>query len=399
MSLSNVKIINAKPRQQSYKLADGNGLHLLVNPNGSKWWRFRYRYGGREKMLSMGTYPDTSLKLAREKVRHGREQLSKGLDPSVLRQAAKAAQADSFEAISNEWFELGKAKRAETTNVRDLRILEKLHVRLGKRPLSEITPPELLSALRSIEKHGTHETAHRALGLAGRIYGYALSTGKAMGNPTSGLRAALKPVVTRSRSAITDPKEVGQLMLDIDSYKGAAITRMALQLLALTFTRPGELRQAQWCEIDLENGQWIIPAERAKMRREHVVPLSNQAISILQALSEITGTGDLVFPTNRRGKPLSENAFTYALKKIGYSGEVHHPHGFRSTASTILHELGFPSEVIEAQLAHARSGVSGIYNRSHLLPKRRELMQFWSDHLDSLRHSAKAAAVNEKCGE
>lgn len=397
MSLTNVKIINAKPRQQSYKLADGNGLHLHVNPNGRKWWRFRYRYSGREKMLSMGTYPDTSLKLARKKIKQAREQLSEGLDPSVIRQAAKAAQTNSFEAISNEWFDLGKAKRAETTNVRDQRILKKLQVKLGKRPLSDITAPEMLSALRSIEKDGAHETTHRALGLAGRIYGYALSTGKAMSNPTAGLQAALKPVVTRSRSAITDPKQVGKLMLDIDSYIGAPVTRMALQLLALTFTRPGELRQAQWDEIDLQNGQWIIPANRAKMRREHVVPLSSQAVSILTEVHRLTGRGNLVFPNSRR-TPLSENAFTYALKKLGYTGEVHHPHGFRSTASTLLHEHGFPAEVIETQLAHARSGVSGIYNRSHLLPKRRELMQFWSDYLDSLRTAAKDAALHTISG-
>ena len=397
MSLTNVKIINAKPRERGYKLADGNGLHLLVNPNGSKWWRFRYRYGGREKMLSMGTYPDTSLKIARNKVKKAREQLSQAIDPSVIRQAAKAAQADSFEVVSNEWFDLGKTKRAETTNVRDKRILKKLHVRLGKRPLSEITPPEMLSVLRSIEKQGTHETAHRALGLAGRIYGYALSTGKAMGDPTAGLRAALKPVVTRSRSAITDPKQVGQLMVDIDSYTGAPVTRLALKLLALTFTRPGELRKAQWCEIDLENSQWVIPATRMKMRREHVVPLSSQAVLILTELHRLTGQGDLVFPNSRR-TPLSENAFTYALKKLGYTGKVHHPHGFRSTASTLLHEHGFPAEVIETQLAHARKGVSGIYNRSHLLPKRRKLMQFWSDHLDSLAAAAKVSAINSKAG-
>ncbi len=352
MSLTNVKIINAKQRERGYKLADGNGLHLLVNLNGSKWWRFRYRYGGREKMLSMGTYPDTSLKIARNKVKKAREQLSEGIDPSVIRQAAKAAQADSFEAVSSEWFDLGKTKRAETTNVRDKRILKKLHVRLGKRPLSEITPPEMLSALRSIEKQGTHETAHRALGLAGRIYGYALSTGKAMGDPTAGLRAALKPVVTRSRSAITDPKQVGQLMVDIDSYIGAHVTRSALKLLALTFTRPGELRKAQWCEIDLENSQWVIPATRMKMRREHIVPLSSQAVLILTELHRLTGQRDLVFP-NSRHTPLSENAFTYALKKLGYTGKVHHPHDFRSTASTLLHEHGFPAEVIETQLAHA----------------------------------------------
>ena len=385
--LTTISINGAKPRNKAYKMADGAGLTLVVQPVGSKLWWFRYRFAGVEKTLSLGLYPDVSLKDARARRDDARKLLAADppIDPSVQRKAQKSASAATFGLVAAAYFEKHSAIIAESTRVRDQRLLDKLNTDLKNRPINSVEPPELLAVLRVIEKKSGNETAHKALGMARRIYSYALAEGKATSDPTAGLRAALAPVVSKSRAALTDPKAVGKLLRDIDAYHGEPVTVAGLKLLSLTFVRPGELRQARWSEFSLDNSQWVVPASRMKLRKEHVVPLSDEAVSVLEALQESTGNGELVFPSIRRGRPLSENAFSVALKTMGYSGNINTAHGFRSTASTLLHELGHSAEAIETQLAHARPGVAGVYNRSHLLPQRREMMQQWADYLAVLR--------------
>lgn len=260
---------------------------------------------------------------------------------------------------------------------------------MGKLAVSQIDTPTILSALRSIQKNNGIETAHRAKGIAARVFAYAIADGKAHADPTSGLRDSLKDKCTRHRPAITDPKKVGELLRSIHAFGGQVTTVAALKLLAHNFTRPSEIRLGKWSEVDFEKAQWEIPVERMKTRRTnpqpHLLPLSVQSLAILKELHEFTGGDGWIFPTNRPGRPLSENAFNNALKKMGYTGDVHTGHSFRTTASTLLHEMNLPSEVIDTQLAHARGSVSGIYNRSHLLPQRRDMMQVWCDYLDQLR--------------
>lgn len=382
-------IKNAKPRARPYKMADGGGLTVLVQPDGRRGWRFRYRFAGVEKMLSFGSLDDVSLKAARARRDDARKLLAGDppIDPSVKRQAEKQDLADTFGAVSAEYLEKHAATISEATRVRDQRILDKLNLKISGRPLNSIKPAELLAALRSIEKTGAHETTHRALNMARRIYAFALASGQATGDPTSGLQAALAPVVSKSRAGLTDPVKVGQLLRDIDNYHGDPVKLAALKLLALTFVRPGELRQAKWSEFDLKTGQWVIPKERMKLRREHIVPLADQAVQLLKELHKVTSKNPsgYAFPSPRAGRCLSENAFSVALKTMGYAGDVHQAHGFRVTASSMLHELNYSAEIIETQLAHARPGVAGIYNRSHLLPQRREMMIQWGDYLDTLR--------------
>ena len=377
----------AKPKNQPYRMADGRGLTLLVQPTGSKLWRFRYRFSGIEKNLSMGLWPDVGLKDARSRRDDARKLLAADppIDPSVQRQAQKTTSANTFGLVAAEYFKGHSPTIAETTRVRDQRILDKLTARLSNRPLDAIEPPEILAVLRLTEKQGKHETAHRMLGMVNRVYSYALASGRATRNPSAGLRGALVPVVSKSRAALTNPAKVGKLLQDIDAYHGEPATVAGLKLLALTFLLPGELRQAMWGEFSLENSQWVVPAIRMKLRKEHIVPLSDQAVAILRELYNFTGHQELVFPSVRLGRPLSENTFSIALKIMGYDGDTHTAHGFRTMASTLLHELGFASELIETQLAHARPGVAGVYNRSHLLPQRRTMMAGWADYLDTLR--------------
>lgn len=391
-----------KPRDKAYKVTDERGLVMLVDPRGGRYWRFRYRHAGREKMLSLGTYPDVSLKRAREKRDELRSLVADGLDPGAVRKAHKAEQtaaAESFGDVADEYFALHSKKLAESTRMRDERILKELKAPLTHRPLKEITAPEILAALRRIEAQGKHETTHRALGLATRIYEYAIATGKATHDASSGLRKAIAPVVTKSHSAITDPKPLGALLRAIDAYNGQPATIAALKLLPMLFTRPGELRRAQWTEFDLESAQWLIPAERMKLRREHLVPLPKQACKILEDLDTITGAGELVFPALRKGRPLSENTLNVALRTLGYDGSTHVSHGFRSTASTLLHEMGWDSQVIELQLAHAdRNKVRAAYNRSERLPDRRRMMQAWADYLDGLKADDKGRVTSLRAG-
>ena len=390
-----------KPRLKPYKRGAGDGLYLLVNPRGSKLWRFKYHFGGSEKLLTLGKYPDVTLKEAREKCGDARRLLAKAppVDPSEQRQIEKAAQADSFKAVSSDWFEDKQSKNVLVTRERNQFILDRLSERLGQESVSTITTLKMKSALLTIQKNNGVETARRAWGLAANVFGYAIAHGKANTDPTSGLKSVLKDQDVNHRPAITKPKEVGKLMRDIYAYDGMPEVTAALKMMALNFARPSEIRLGKWDEIDFEKNLWVIPASRMKMRRrnphEHLLPLSTQSVEILKELQKLTGGGEWVFPTNRPGRPISENATNNALNRMGYAGDVHRCHSFRVTGSTMLHEMSFPPEVIETQMAHARGSVSGIYNRSHLLPQRRELLQAWADYLDSLRTGANVVAIKQ----
>lgn len=389
--------------QTPVKLFDGNGLHLLVTPNGSRGWRYRYRFGGREKLISLGVYPKTGLQKARDKRKEVEQQHADGLDPSVVRQEKrseeKAARLNKFAAAIWEWSDRYHTKTgaAKSTKTRNERIVKYLVVSLGKTAVSEITRPAMLSTVERIEKeHGT-ETAHRALSLARLFFEYLAVKGMITGDPTVGVRQELGEVIDKPRSAIVEPKKIGQLLRDIWNYQGQPATIAALKLLAHTFLRPGELRQANWSEVDFESAEWIIPTERLKQRRthpeRHLVPLSDQVLGILKELHQITGPDGFVFPSTRKGRPLSENAFRVALLNLGYDGNTHHAHGFRKLASTRLHALNFDSRIIEKQLAHAVPGVAGKYNTYDYATERRDMLQSWSDHLDSLRRSDNVVAI------
>ncbi len=401
MPLSDTAIRSAKPKEKTFKLFDGGGLYLEVNPAGGKWWRWKYRFVGKEKRLSFGVYPDVSLKAAREKRDAARQQLAAGTDPAEARKAEKLAQAgaESFEAVAREWhakFSLGwVASHAD----RIMRRLEKdLFPWLGKRPIAEIKAPELLAALRRIESRGAQETAHRAMQNCWQVFRYAVATGRAERDPTGDLRSALPPPKEKHHASIIEPKRIGALLRAIDGYEGFFATKCALRLAPLVFVRPGELRKAQWPEIDLEKAEWRIPAERMKMREQHIVPLSCQAVEILRELEPLTNRGvpakpdapRYVFPgAQSHVRPMSENAILAALRRMGYTKEEMTGHGFRSMASTQLHEQGWNHQVIERQLAHAeRNAVSAAYNFAEHLPERRKMMQAWADYLDGLKVGA-----------
>jgi integrase len=383
--LTDVKVRSARPGEKPYKLYDGRGLLLLVQPTGGRWWRFRYRFGGREKTISLGTYPDVPLAIARDKRDDARRQLGKGVDPSAVRQAERSALADTFEAIAREWLAAGcpggrgrGGVSDETLGQLKHRLVTYVFPYVGRWPIVDVTAPELLKVLRRIETKGALETAHRVRSVTSRVFRYAITTGRAERDPAADLIGAVAQPRRRNFAAVTDPRRLGVLLRGIDQYAGQPVTKSALQFLALTFVRPGELRLATWGEFDVEGDepQWIIPAARTKMRRDHIVPLAPQALMVLDGLSPLTdrGVDSLVFPSLKPGRPLSDNTLNMALRCIGFDGDSHVSHGFRSTASTLLHERGFQSDVIEAQLAHARPGVGGVYNRSHLLAQRRKLM-------------------------
>lgn len=378
----------SKPREHPYKVFDERGLFMLVTPSGGRLWRFRYRHRGVEKLLALGAYPDVPLKRAREKRDEARRVVADGVDPSAKRQAERAASADTFQAIAAEWLGLqSKALAAETMGILGTRLKSFLYPYIGSRPVKEITAQELLSALRRIEARGKHETAHWVRALAGRVFRFAVATGRAERDVAADLKDALAPVKPRNFASVTDPARVGQLLLAIDGYDGQPITALALRLAPLVFVRPGELRGAEWKEFDLERAEWRIPAMRMKMGEQHIVPLSRQAVAILRELKVLTGDWRFVFPSLlSRERPMSDNTINSALRRLGYSGEEQTGHGFRSMASTLLNEQGFPPDVIELQLAQIeRNKVRAAYNRAQRLAERREMMQRWADYLDLLR--------------
>ncbi|HAS52239.1 MAG TPA: integrase [Gammaproteobacteria bacterium] len=396
-----------KPADKPYKRHDEKGLFLIVRPNGSKLWRFRYQLDGKTKELAAGRpYPETSLKTARGIRDAFREQLRNGIDPGAARKveqvnlaAQETVALETFERIAREWHE----RQAGTWNAdhsrRILRLLEKdLFPWLGLRPLKAIQAPELLAVLRRIEARGVIETAHRALQHCSKVFRYGIATGRAERDPAADLRGALTPVKTTHFPAITRPGAIGELLRALDGYQGQFVTRCALQLAPLVFVRPGELRQAEWSEFDLNTAEWRIPAARMKMRDEHIVPLSGQAVAILQELDALTGRNRYLFPGLRTAqRPMSENTVNAALRRLGYGKDEMCGHGFRSMASTLLHEQGFPTDVIERQLAHSESNkVKAAYNRAGHLPERRRMMQHWSDYLDGLKQGGEIVPIRRK---
>lgn len=383
---------------------DGGGLFLHVMPNGSKYWRLKYRFAGKEKLLTFGAFPEVSLAEARQRREAARAELRNGKDPSAEKRAATLAVRDaannSFEVVAREWFDKQTGKLDASTIAKALAVLEHWAFPwIGRRPIKEITPRELLEdVLRRVEKTGKLETTHRLKQRCGQIFRYAIATGRAERDPTAYLRGALATHKTRSHAAITDPKKIGELLRAIDGYQGSFVTRCALQLTPLVFVRPGELRRAEWSEIDLDAEQWSIPAQKMKMDAPHIVPLSRQAVAILRELLPLTGTGDniqFVFPgLHSKQRPMCENTVNLALRRMGYSGSEMVAHGFRSMASTLLNEQGWPPDVIERQLAHAeRNEVRRAYNRAKHLAERRKMMQAWSDYLDELRRGAKVVPL------
>jgi integrase len=406
MSFSDTKFRNAKPREKQFKLSDNEGMYLLVTPNGGKCWRLKYRFHGKEKLLALGTYPEISLLDARQHRDEARKQLSNGIDPGEIKKAQKAARgeraANSFEVIAREWH--GKfsgtwsAGHAETIIGR----LEKeVFPYIGMRPIAEITPPELLSVLNRMESRGALGMAHRIRNYCSQIFRFAVATCKSERDIAGDLRGALPPVKFGHMAAPTDPKDIAPLLRSIDEYKGFFVVKCALRLAPLVFVRPGELRKAEWSEIDLEAAEWNIPAERMKMKHAHLVPLSRQAVDILRELQPLKGHGKFVFPCARAiSRPMSNNAINSALRRMGFDKEEITGHGFRAMARTILDEiLEFRPDIIEHQLAHTVRDPNGrAYNRTSHLAERRKMMQTWADFLDGLKSGGEGDSLKRQTG-
>ena len=401
MPLADTTIRNAKSGEKPVKLSDEKGMYLLVTPAGGKWWRMDYRFEGKRKTLSLGTYPEVPLKDARLRRDDARKLLADGTDPGENRKAVKAAKseraANSFEVIAREWFAKNSATWAENHGSRIIRRMERdIFPWIGGRPIADITAPKLLAVLRRIEERGAVETAHRAHQNCGQVFRYARATGRAERDPSPDLKGALPPVKQTHRAAITDPKAIAGLLRAIDGYQGSFITKCALRLAPLLFVRPGELRKAEWVEIDLDKAEWNIPAERMKMREPHLVPLSTQAVEILRELHALTGGGRYVFPGARtNGRPMSDNAVLAALRRMGFAKDEMSGHGFRAMARTILDEvLQVRPDFIEHQLAHAVRDPNGrAYNRTAHLDERRKMMQLWAGYLDKLKVGAEIIPI------
>ena len=404
MPLTDSAVRNAKPASRPAKLFDGSGLYLLVAPNGKKGWRFKYRFDGKEKLLSFGVYPNVGLKQAREKRADARQLLATGVDPSAVRKATATMRSDraanSFEAVAREWFFKHSLNWAVGHSEKIIRRLERdVFPWLGGKPIADVTAPDLLAVLRRIEARGVIETAHRVLQVCGQIFRYAIATSRAERNPAADLRGALASAKPVHFAAITDVNRVGDLLRRIDGYQGTFVVRCALALAPLVFVRPGELRTAEWSEFNLDAGDWTIPAHKMKMGVAHLVPLSTQAVTILRDLQPLTGAGRYVFPGVRNAhRPLSENTLSVALRNLGYAKHEMSTHGFRAMARTILDEvLNVRADLIEHQLSHAVRDPNGrAYNRTAHLPERRAMMQSWADYLDGLREGGNVVPFNRK---
>lgn len=393
MALSVARIDNAKPQDRNYRLTDGRGLYLEVSTSGGKWWRFKYRFNGKEKRISLGTYPEVSLKKARDRREEARSMIADGVDPAAnrraLREARAEAAANSFEKIAREWHRLNESKWTGRHADRVLsRLKNEVFPWLGLEPISEIEAPALLRCLRRIEDRGAVYTAHRVRSLCSQVFRYAIVTSRASRDPAADLVGALKPHQTKHYATITDPRQIGPLLRAIDGYQGTFVVRSALKLAPLVFMRPGNLRAARWSEIDFNAREWRVPVEGMKSDRQHIVPLSRQALGILKDLHPKTSEeGDFVFPNrDRANAPISENTLNAGLRRLGYSKEDLTSHGLRHMASTLLHERGWTSEAIERQLAHVdKNKTRATYNYAEYLAERRDMMQAWADYLDELR--------------
>ena len=412
MPLTDTAIRKAMPGPKTRKLSDGKGLYLELSPAGGRWWRLKYRIAGVEKRISLGTYPETSLKAAREKMEEARALVAQGIDPSQARKAAKqeAAHQDeqaqreaqglplhgSFESVAREWFDTRKEEWAPTYAKKIFRRLEvDVFPWLGRLPVPNITPPMVLDMLRKAENRGAIETAHRVLETCGQVFRFAVATGRIESNPARDLKDALRKPMVQHFAAITDPPRFGELLRAIDSYRGTPVVCAALRLMPLMLLRPGELRQAQWDELDLPAATWTVPA--ARMKREkvgkiygkpHIVPLPRQAVAIFEALKPLTEHSPYVFRGERSAqRPMSDAAINAALRTLGFSADEVTGHGFRASARTMIVErLGIAESVVEAQLAHSvRDNLGRAYNRTEFMQERVRMMQQWADYLDTLR--------------
>lgn len=396
MKLTDTALRALKPTGKVQKLSDGGGLYLHVTPTGSRLWRMAYRFTGKQKLLSFGAYPTVSLRDARKLREEAKEQLAKGIDPGAEKRQAKEAvlaqkreERDTFEFVAREWFAKYEPTLSNKHAQKLRRYLENtLFPVLGGKPITLLEPADFLQVVQPSERLGHHETAHKLMRLCGQVTRYARITGRIKYDVAAGLTEALAPVQTTHFAAVTVPDDIGLLLRDIDAYVGYTSVVYCLKILPYVFTRPSELRLAHWSEFDLKNGIWSIPASRMKMRREHVVPLAKQVLSIIKELHVYTGNGELLFPSTRAlTTPISDAAPLAALRRMGYGKETMTLHGFRAMASTRLNELGFRADVIEAQLAHKEPDTVRLaYNRAEYMEERRALMQSWADYLDGLRN-------------
>lgn len=408
MPLTDIAVRNAKPgikpngetTGKPYAMRDEKGLYLEVRPNGGKWWRYAYRFQGREQLISLGVYPDVSLKRARERLAEARQLLADGVNPSAHRKATKAATAEraanSFEVVAREWYQKfsGDWSTSHSKGVRQ-RLERDVYPFIGSKPIAEVSAPDLLAVVRRVEERGALETAHRELAYCGQIFRYAIATHRATRDVSADLRGALPPAKEGHFSAVTEPKKVGELLRALDGYEGTLTVRCALRLAPMVFVRPGELRNAEWADFDLGAAEWRYRV--SKTETDHIVPLSRQAVALLRELEPVSGHGRYVFPGQRTAqRPMSDNAILAAMRRMGIAKEEMSGHGFRAMARTILDEvLNFPPHLIEHQLAHAvRDPLGRAYNRTKHLPERHAMMQQWADYLDSL----KAEAANREAG-
>lgn len=409
--LTDIQVKNAKAKDKDYKLMDGNGLYLLVTSSGGKLWRMKYRYEGKEKLLSFGSYPDIPIRGyfmvkddpdswidgARNLREKARQKIKSGIDPGEIKKAMKAAAVaeteNAFEVVAREWHSKfsGQWTIGHADTIMD-RLTRDVFPWLGSKSVSEVKPVDILAVLRRVEGRGALETAHRIRTICGQVLRYAVATGRAERDAAADLRGALPPVREKHHAALTDPKEVAELLRSIDGFKGTFHVKCALRLAPMLFVRPGELRQMEWAELDLDSAQWEIPSDKMKMKQAHIVPLCKQAVEILRELKPLTGSGRYVFPCHRSPlRPMTNNAVNAALRRMGYTSDEMTGHGFRAMARTILDEvLQVRPDFIEHQLAHAVKDPNGrAYNRTAHLAERRKMMQLWADYLDGLKAGAK----------
>ena len=396
--LTDVQVRKVKPAEKLFKLADGGGLFLWVQPNGSKLWRFRYIFDGKEQSLSLGAYPDVTLARAREEASKARAKLAEGVSPAKQRQAEKAAAQfaaeGTFEFVARNWHKHTlEGIRSPGHAARVMRRFEvDVFPWIGSRPIREVRGADLIAIARRIESRGADETARRAIASCGEVLRFAMAHDPPLVDEDVSMKIwkVLKKVTHGHFASITEPKAIGALLRAIEDYRGSFVTKCALRLAPLVFVRPGELRKAEWSEFDFDRAEWRIRAERMKMRAQHIVPLSTQALAILRELQPLTGAGTYVFPSARTDtRPMSDNAVLSALRRMGYSKDEMTGHGFRSMASTLLNEQGWHRDAIERQLAHAeRDSVRAAYNYAEHLPERRRMMQSWADYLDQLKRGA-----------
>lgn len=409
MALTDMTIRAAKPGEKTRRISDSHGLFIEIRPNGARYWRMAYRFQGKQKMLAFGVYPDVTLAAAREKREESRRMIAAGVDPGEAKKVQKETDSGqgSFKAVAREWHARFSPGWSESHSKKLLGRLEKyIFPWIGARPVEEITAPEILSAvLRRIEERGHLETAHRALQLCGQVFRYAVQTGRADRDPSSDLKGAIPAPSSTHFATIIKPEEIGHLLRAIESYSGSLLARCALSLAPLVLLRPGEIRKAEWQEFDFDRAEWRIPVARMKRKKidkerksveVHIVPLSRQALQVVKELIPVSGDGRLLFPGLRsKDRSISDATMTNALRRLGYTGEEMTVHGFRHMASTLLHEKGYPSHLIEKQLAHSdRNRIRAVYNYAEYLPERRKMLQEWADYLDALKAGAKIIPIS-----